>query len=712
MNVLRMSGSNIISGDRSVIDLSKYMVSIVNKEDVENEKPVVVGSVSTKRIPNLRIAIPKAKPKPPKRRFSAPAEMPHRRFRVSAPPVEAPHRRCPIHVGKMYELDDGRFGLCMYFGKTLFNKRGLWVGLQLENAEGKHNGTVHGKKYFLCREGKGVFVRPCRIKRLVTEVTKSNINLHDKKVTKDPKRRRYLRKQTIMDLVNITTPNLSRRELMELERRETHRRRRMSEQSERSSEDKSDIIVWEPAEYGMTPDHGLSFKPKNFYTEKELHSHDSYELESKPRVAEIMEEGFPEDWQEAQYDALSDLTDHGGLFYPRSKLHKHLNEKAERKPGAIETGYADKYCKPEYSDINSWIDECQYSLHYPISKLHKNDGEQVDRKPGAIETGKSDYKIAEYDVDTSIEKRQYALYHPIYELHKRDGEQTAHKEWAREIGRAEGYHQALYSVDWDPISLAQYGLFYNPKEVQRNWNNRNRRGSNVSSIREGKRYDEDNTGVWSQTANTPKAAESGSPSLSSKLSEAPEYASTMGQESVVVMSQMTPSTECNIIQGGATPDVGVDNKEESYDGDPAELLSRAADEELNAYIPKRFLTRIAPKTRMIRPGDITRRHNTMLVWPGHKGFKPHFRHKTSEEDIFMKDILALAEDKIGERRRMPSFSQKDTGEDFFMKDVLNLAHYKMGERRRRERSRTLSRSLAVPLYDITPVVSEEKPMVV
>jgi len=709
MNVLRMSGSNIISGGRSIIDLSQYMVSMVNREDIENDEKPVVGSVSPKRNPNLRIAIPMPKPKPKlsKRRMSAPVQMPHTRFRVSAPPVEAPHRRCPIHVGKMYELDDGRFGLCMYFGKTLF-KRGLWVGLQLENANGKHNGTVHGKKYFLCREGRGVFVRPCRIKRLVTEVTKSNINLHDKKVIKDPKRRRYLRKQTIMDLVNITAPNLSRRELIELERREVHRRRRMSEQSERSSEDKSDISVWEPAEYGMMPDHGLSFKPKNFYTEKELNSHDSYELESKPRVSEIMEEGFPVDWHEAQYDNMSDLTDHGGLFYPRSKLHKHLNEKAERKPGAIETGYADKYRKPEYSGMNS-IEESQYSLHYPISKLHEHDGEQVDHKPGAIETGKSDYKIAEYDVDTSIEKRQYALYHPIYELHKRDGEQTPHKEWAREIGRAEGYHQALYSVDWDPISLAQYGLFYNPKEVQRNWIKRNRRGSNVSSIKEGKRYDKDNTGIWSQAANTPKAAETRSSSLSSKLSSEPEYASTMGQDSVVVMTQMTPSTECNIVHGGVTPD--VDNKMEDDDEDAVELLGRVADEELNAYIPKRFLRRTAPKTRMIRPWDFARRHNTMLVLPGHKGFKPHFRHKTSEENIYLKDVLALAEDKIGGRRK-PSFSREDTGEDFFVKDVLNLAHHKMGERRKRERSRTLSRSLAIPLYDITPLGSEEKPMVV
>jgi len=710
MNVLRMNGSNIIPGGRSILDLSQYKVYMVNSSDIENDKPVVVGAVGPKRNPNLRIEIPqKSTVAGSNRRMSAPAAMSRRRCRLSAP-VEAPHKRCPIHVGKMYELDDGRFGLCMYFGKTLFNKKGLWVGLQLENAEGKHNGSVHGKKYFLCREGRGVFVRPGRIKRLVTEVTKSNINPHDKKVTLDPRRGRYLRKQTIMDLVNITAPNFSMRELKEIERRESHRRRRMSEQSERSSEDKSENSAWEPAEYGMTPDHGLSFKPKNFYTEKELHSHDSYERESKPRVAEIMEEGFPEEWQEARYDSLSDLTDQRGLYYPLSKLHKHLNEKAERKPGAIETGYADKYCKPEYSGMKSWIDECQYSLHYPISKLHKHDGEHVERKPGAIETGKSDYKIAQYDVDTSIEKRQYALYHPIYELHKRDGEQIPHKEWAREIGMAEGYHQATYSVDWDPISLAQYGLFYNPKEVQRNWTKRNRRDSNVSSIKEGKRYDGDNNGTWNQTAKTPKAEETCSSSLSSKGSTAAwEYASTMGPDSVLVMSQMTPSTECNTVNGGVTPEVVSEMEDDNRD--PVELLSRAADEEVNAYIPKRFL-RTAPKTRMIRPGDISRRHNTMLVWPGHKGFKPNFRHKTSEDDIFMKDILALAEGKMGERHRKVSFSQKDTGEDFFIKDVLNLAHHKMGERRKRERCRTLSRSLAIPLYDITPLGSEEKSMVV
>jgi len=662
MNILGLSGSIIIRARESDVDPSQHMATVMRLANVENEEPAVEGWMRPKRTSKLRVKIPQAAPE------------------------EIPHRRCPIHIGKMYELDDGRFGVCMFLGKTLFNKKGLWVGLQLENAKGKHNGTVHGKKYFLCREDRGVFVRPCRIKRVVTEVSKSNINPLDKKVIKDPRRNRYIRKQTIMDLINLTTPSLSKREMIEYERRNSHRERRMSKQSQ-NSEDKSEASGWKPAEYGMTPDHGLCFKPKTFYTEKELHSHDGEERSSKLTVSQIMEEGFPVDWKEAQFDNLSDLTDHGGLFYPRSKLHKHLNEKADRKPGAIETGYANNYRQPEYPGRQYSIERDQYYLHYLKSKLHENDGEHVDRKPGAIEIGKSDYKTAQYDVDTSIEKRQYGLYHSIYELHKRDGEQTAHKEWATEIGRADGYHQALYSVDWDPITLAQYGLYYNPRELQRNWDKRNRRDSNVSSIKEDQLYQEDTSGIWTQSANTSKVEETRLSSLSSKGSSSGEWPDSSpidsNKDSVLVMSRLTPSTEFSLQsithQGGFLPD--LPNKKERVDQDAAERLRKGApEEEVDAYIPSRFLPRRLPKTRLIGPRDLARRHQSVMVFPGYK--KANFRYK-------------------------------DTEGDFFMKDILNLAQNKIGERRQKERTRSLSRSLFLtPLYDVTPRSSDENPVMV
>ena len=36
---------------------------------------------------------------------------------------------------------------------------GKWVGVELDEANGKNNGVVQGKAYFNCRDGHGIFVR-------------------------------------------------------------------------------------------------------------------------------------------------------------------------------------------------------------------------------------------------------------------------------------------------------------------------------------------------------------------------------------------------------------------------------------------------------------------------------------------------------------------------------------------------------------------------
>ena len=67
-----------------------------------------------------------------------------------------------IHAKRRYKLDDDRIGICQFIGQTSFAK-GIWVGMKIENGKGNTNGTVYGRKYFTCREGKGLFVRPNKI---------------------------------------------------------------------------------------------------------------------------------------------------------------------------------------------------------------------------------------------------------------------------------------------------------------------------------------------------------------------------------------------------------------------------------------------------------------------------------------------------------------------------------------------------------------------
>lgn len=66
-----------------------------------------------------------------------------------------------IHINRRYRLEDGRIGVCRYKGRTEFGKSSEdWIGLVIEVGEGEHDGSVKGKTYFRCRDGKGLFVRP------------------------------------------------------------------------------------------------------------------------------------------------------------------------------------------------------------------------------------------------------------------------------------------------------------------------------------------------------------------------------------------------------------------------------------------------------------------------------------------------------------------------------------------------------------------------
>merc|ERR1719193_582898 len=195
-NALRMRGSSVFTPPPNTgVEYSFESASVKNiKSECWDKKDKRVGSPlkSKRRLKtDLKVVIPgktssKVSLKDVSMRSQTPGGKTHGKTPKGLAAMQSPHshRRCPISVGKLYELTDGRLGLCMYLGRTLFNKKGIWVGLQLENAEGKHNGTVDGRKYFLCREGKGIFVRPHRIRRLVTEV--SNSHIRDKKVSKDP----------------------------------------------------------------------------------------------------------------------------------------------------------------------------------------------------------------------------------------------------------------------------------------------------------------------------------------------------------------------------------------------------------------------------------------------------------------------------------------------------------------------------------------------
>lgn len=80
-----------------------------------------------------------------------------------------------IPIGALVEVPNGR-GTVKFVGMTQF-AAGIWVGLELESQTGKNNGTVQDIKYFECKEGHGVFVRPSLAKivqQLPFQVPSSN----------------------------------------------------------------------------------------------------------------------------------------------------------------------------------------------------------------------------------------------------------------------------------------------------------------------------------------------------------------------------------------------------------------------------------------------------------------------------------------------------------------------------------------------------------
>ena len=80
-----------------------------------------------------------------------------------------------ILIGNIYQLVDGRVGICLYNDIVKFN-RGNWIGLELimtsnsgtneeDSIKGDHNGTVDGHTYFVCRENRGIFVQSNQVCR-------------------------------------------------------------------------------------------------------------------------------------------------------------------------------------------------------------------------------------------------------------------------------------------------------------------------------------------------------------------------------------------------------------------------------------------------------------------------------------------------------------------------------------------------------------------
>ncbi|XP_058242605.1 dynactin subunit 1 isoform X2 [Hemibagrus wyckioides] len=94
----------------------------------------------------------------------------------------------PVKVGSIVEvIGKGHRGTVAYIGNTLFAS-GKWVGVILEEARGKNDGTVQGKRYFTCLENHGIFVRQSQIQLVEDGADTTSPDTPEAATTKVPKR--------------------------------------------------------------------------------------------------------------------------------------------------------------------------------------------------------------------------------------------------------------------------------------------------------------------------------------------------------------------------------------------------------------------------------------------------------------------------------------------------------------------------------------------
>jgi len=71
-------------------------------------------------------------------------------------------------IGDRVELkrdDITTYGHVRFIG-SIQHHRGIWYGIELDSARGRHNGTYRGNTYFVCEQKHGLFVRKSFIKRV------------------------------------------------------------------------------------------------------------------------------------------------------------------------------------------------------------------------------------------------------------------------------------------------------------------------------------------------------------------------------------------------------------------------------------------------------------------------------------------------------------------------------------------------------------------
>ncbi|XP_042182571.1 CAP-Gly domain-containing linker protein 1 isoform X2 [Oncorhynchus tshawytscha] len=117
--------------------------------------------------------------KPPSK-ISRPTGLPTRTSPSSAASKPVPPEKSPTQdgavdyrVGEKVWVNGNKPGYVHFLGDTQFAP-GQWVGIVLDEAIGKNDGSVAGVQYFQCEDGRGIFTRPSKLTKTAMPEREAN----------------------------------------------------------------------------------------------------------------------------------------------------------------------------------------------------------------------------------------------------------------------------------------------------------------------------------------------------------------------------------------------------------------------------------------------------------------------------------------------------------------------------------------------------------
>lgn len=83
----------------------------------------------------------------------------------------------------MKSATGSKVGTLRFIGETDF-ATGVWCGVEFEDATGKNDGTVGGRRYFMCEDGHGLFVPESKVERSPMQRHLSRQNTQESLISK------------------------------------------------------------------------------------------------------------------------------------------------------------------------------------------------------------------------------------------------------------------------------------------------------------------------------------------------------------------------------------------------------------------------------------------------------------------------------------------------------------------------------------------------